>query len=304
MRPNGGEKLKQQLKIALGRDLLNKAVNDLTKIREFLTVIAKDRHRITDVQLTRAERLNLDTLRLVAIEPIYAELESYANNHFLGYEETMRRLATQKVSFARFGDGEFKVMLRPDGNHVFQDIVPEIQLELEQVLTHGSTSTTLVGMPTVIKDPFWSNVWANYYPQLKKLYPDEAKYGCTHVTRPVYFRRWKQSAVEAWRKVWDGMDACVVTGSQSRFDLIPELFDTLNSAQFVYGANRNAYFDIDELENAALTANSDVVLISMGPTGTVLANRLAAKGQLALDIGHIAASYKNAFHDAARPEAQ
>src|SRR5699024_9170281 len=156
----------------------------------------------------------------------------------------------------------------------FQDIVPEIQLELEQVLTHGSTSTTLVGMPTVIKDPFWSNVWANYYPQLKKLYPDEAKYGCTHVTRPVYFRRWKQSAVDAWRKVWDGMDACVVTGSQSRFDLIPELFDTLNSAQFVYGANRNAYFDIDELENATLTANSDVVLISMGPTGTVLANRL------------------------------
>lgn len=256
----------------------------------------------SDDSVPRSVRLNLDTLRLLAVEPIYSELRSFMSEHCLDFTTTMERLARQDTSFARFGDGEFKVMLRADGNHKFQDVVPGIQSELKAVIVNDLGERMLVGLPHLFNNPFWSNIWANYYPQLRPMFSTETSYACAHVTRPVYFRVWGGQAVTAWRKVWDGMRAVVVTGREAKFDLIPELFDNLDGAEFVRGPNTNAYAELDELERNARAADADVVLISLGPSGTVLARRLASKGVLALDVGHISASYKNVFSGEARPE--
>lgn len=267
--------------------------NDLRGLRK---------HIGSDDSIPRSVRLNLDTLRLLAVEPIYSDLRSFMSEHCLDFAATMERLAKQNTSFARFGDGEFKVMLRADGNHKFQDVVPGIQNDLEAVMANDLGEHMMVGLPHLFNNPFWSNIWANYYPQLRPMFSTSTSYACAHVTRPVYFRVWGGQAVTSWRKVWDGMKAVVVTGREAKFDLIPELFDNLDGAQFVRGPNTNAYAELDELEHAARVAEADVVLISLGPAGTVLAHRLALRGVLALDIGHISASYKNVFAGASRPE--
>jgi hypothetical protein len=265
--------------------------------------VAKLRKHIgTDDSIPRSVRLNLDTLRLLAVEPIYSDLRSFMSEHCLDFSSTMRRLARQDTSFARFGDGEFKVMLRADGNHKFQDVVPGIQSDLRAVMANDLGDRMLVGLPHLFNNPFWSNIWANYYPQLRPMFSTATSYACAHVTRPVYFQIWRGEAVTSWRKVWDGMKAVVVTGQEAKFDLVPELFDNLDGAEFVRGPNSNAYTELDRLEQGATAVEADVVLISLGPSGTILAHRLASKGVLALDIGHISASYKNVFAGASRPE--
>ena len=255
----------------------------------------------TDESVPRSVRLNLDTLRLVAVEPIYAELRTFMSDHCLDFQATMERLAKQDIGFTRFGDGEFKVMLRVDGNHKFQTVVPELQNELIGIFAN-SHENLLVGLPHLFNNPFWSNIWANYYPQLKPLFGTSLSYACAHVTRPIYFRNWGERAVTAWKRVWDGMNAVIVTGRESKFDLIPELFDNLNGAEFVKGPNVNAYYELDALEEEAAARDADVVFTSLGPSGTVLASRLAARGIHALDLGHISASYKNVFTGEKRPE--
>lgn len=266
---------------------------DLSKLRK---------HIGSDDSIPRSVRLNLDTLRLLAVEPIYSELRSFMSEHCLDFNGTMERLARQDTSLARFGDGEFKVMLRADGNHKFQDVVPGIQRDLKAVIANDLGERMLVGLPHLFNNPFWSNIWASYYPQLRSMFGTDTSYACAHVTRPVYFRIWGGQAVAAWRKVWDGMKAVVVTGREAKFDLVPELFDNLDGVEFVRGPNTNAYADLDDLERRARAAKADVVLISLGPAGTVLAHRLARNGVLALDIGHISASYKHVFAGDSRPE--
>ena len=46
-----------------------------------------------------------------------------------------------------------------------------------------------------------------------------------------------------------------------------------------------------------------LVLLSLGPTATVLAHMIAAKGIQALDIGHLSASYSFVYANGALPEA-
>src|SRR5699024_5712971 len=267
--------------------------HELSKLRKFVG---------SDDSIPRSVRLNLDTLRLLAVEPIYSDLRAFMSAHCLDFTATMQRLARQDTSLARFGDGELKVMLRADGNHKFQDVVPGIQEALKEVIANDLGDRLLVGLPHLFNNPFWSNIWANYYPQLRPMFGTTTSYACAHVTRPVYFHIWGSQAVDAWRRVWDGMKAVVVTGQEAKFDLVPELFDNLDGAEFVRGPNTNAYAELDELERRARSAAADVVLISLGPAGTVLAHRLARSGLLALDIGHISASYKNVFAGESRPE--
>lgn len=285
--------------VAEGQD--NEVLSALGELQGEISGLRK--HIGSDDSLPRSVRLNLDTLRLMAVEPIYADLRSFMHEHCLDFTGTMERLGQQDIGLARFGDGEFKVMLRADGNHKFQDVVTGLQDEMRDVIANDLGDRLLVGLPHLFNNPFWSNIWANYYPELRQMFGTESSYGCAHVTRPVYFQLCGGQAVTAWRKVWDGMNAVVVTGQDAKFDLVPELFDNLNGAEFIRGPNTNAYVELNKLEQAAVATKANVVLISLGPAGTVLAHRLARAGVHALDIGHISASYKNVFHGGKRPEA-
>ncbi|MDR2870426.1 MAG: GT-D fold domain-containing protein, partial [Deferribacteraceae bacterium] len=65
----------------------------------------------------------------------------------------------------------------------------------------------------------------------------------------------------------------------------------------------NAWDEYDTIFEAAKKYSTDwLVLISAGPTATVLAYDLYKVGYQALDIGHIAASLKEVYDGAPIPE--
>lgn len=250
----------------------------------------------------RNHRRIIEAIRMVATSETVHDVVRTVAPLQLDFLSTMDDLATSGRSFARYGDGEFRLALRPEFNLGFQLNRPEMGSELREVFASGSSEQLLVGFPFPYRDAHWSGVWSELWPGLRELVGDDAVYGTSHVTRPTFFGQYGDEAVDAWRRVWDRQRVCVIAGSGSRFEMIPELFDNVLTVTTIDAPAENAYTQIDRLEEEALESTADVHLLALGPTGTLLAARLAARGRRALDIGHLSASYRTVFAGSARPE--
>ena len=109
--------------------------------------------------------------------------------------------------------------------------------------------------------------------------------------------------MQLWRDVWEAKEVVIVTGENSRFVLEPALFDNVKSVDFIYSTPIDAYSDLPRLMPLLEAQDPDkLFLIALGPTGTLLAAKLAQAGRWAIDIGHISESYANVFEGGAWPE--
>jgi hypothetical protein len=94
------------------------------------------------------------------------------------------------------------------------------------------------------------------------------------------------------RKIWDQKNVVVVCGENSFKKVSPELVDNALSVSYVKGPSKNAFEKYDELiARVSQNSTSSVVLISLGPTATVMAHDLYKMGYQAIDIGHAFKDY-------------
>lgn len=243
-------------------------------------------------------------VQLALTQDTLLEVEEFHRDCVLDIETTLHTLADRRMSFARFGDGEFRAMLNLDYDLRFQDNSAEMQRSLRDVLTLNGydRDALMLGFPMVYRTPHWQKVWSDVWPRLSPLLDRDAVYGCAHASRPIAFRRHGRDAVRLWRNIWDGRDVCVITGEGSRFTMHPDLFASVRSADFIYSTPKNAYVDVGRLVDVAAGRDHDLFLISLGPAGTILAAELARRGQWAMDIGHLSASYEQVMEGAVSPE--
>ena len=232
-------------------------------------------------------------------------VREFQRERVLGPLETVEALRDERMSFTRFGDGEFRLMFRPAARLRFQDNSPQIAAELREALESTARGKgLLLGLPQVPESVHWASVWMNYWEEIEPIIRGIDCIGNSHVTRPPFFRQFGQDGVNAWRSVWDGLSATIVCGRGSRFELIDPLFDNLGAANFLYSRATNAYSDLRRVEcEIADMSGNDIALISLGPAGTVLAHTLNRMGIWAIDIGHISSSFSNVFDGLPRPEA-
>ena len=153
----------------------------------------------------------------------------------------------------------------------------------------------LLGFPDLSKGPYWSDVWANAWPDLRPITRTDLTYANTHVTRPRFFHRLGRRGVDLWRQVWADKAVCVVSGTGSRFEPIADLFDSAAGLTREEAPPIDAYAEVDALERRLLRGSADIVVLSLGPTATVLAARLTRRGRRAIDIGHLVSSYQTVF---------
>ncbi|MDJ0313885.1 GT-D fold domain-containing glycosyltransferase [Arthrobacter sp. H35-D1] len=251
----------------------------------------------------QTNRRTQEVLRLAATSPILDDVQRFARQHQLGFIETIKSIRNNKLSFTRFGDGEMRIMLRPEYKLAFQKNSPALAAALEDVIS-TTAEKLLIGFPHVYRDVHWSGVWADVWGQMKPLIAGHAEMGNAHVTRPIFFQLTGQEGVRAWRSVWEGLSIKVVAGKDSRFEATPELFNSAARITFEYSLPTEAFSDIPRLMDILSNDDSDLILISLGPAGTVLTAKLAAIGKRAIDIGHISDSYKNVFSNGAWPESK
>ena len=243
-------------------------------------------------------------VQLALTQDTLLDVERFHADCVLDVESTLRRIAERRMSFARFGDGEFRAMLNPDYTLRFQENSDAMRTDLRNVLTLNGYDPAhlMLGFPVLYRTPHWQKVWSDVWPRLSTVLNRDLQYGCAHASRPVAFRRLGPEAVRLWRDIWDGRDVCVITGEGSRFTMHPHLFDCVRSVDHLYSTPTDAYVDVGRLVEAAAEREHELFLVSLGPAGTILAAELARRGRWAIDIGHLSASYEQVFEGSVSPE--
>jgi len=198
--------------------------------------------------------------------------------HVIGEADTMDLVLAGR-SIARYGDGEFKMA---EGNSIkSQDGHPVLALRLREIL-HRS-GECLVGIPNIHsatpKAVFWSQ-----FLQRSRLLADR-QYVSAFISRPDS-APWIDTPAY-WAKVsalWAGRDITLVRGSSK--SLTAEVLVDAGAGHVteVLAPRQHAWAAYDDLLERIGTPER--ALLCLGPTATVLAVDLCARGVHAIDFGH------------------
>ena len=219
-------------------------------------------------------------------------------------EETIQKIISENLSVARFGDGEFKWILRVEQDS-FQEDDANLTKRLEQILK-ADCQNCLVCVPR-----FFSND-KNYSRTVRKYWHNFIRWhGCRIATflsdrkiyGDAYFTRWYRGnnskktdyskIVKQLRMIWDKRDIVIIEGELTRFGVGNSLLDNAKSVERIVAPSKNAFSYHDEiLEYAKRNCKNKLVLIALGPTATVLAYDLSQFGTQAIDIGHLDIEYE------------
>ena len=224
---------------------------------------------------------------------------------------TLAALVNHRASLCRFGDGEFDIMLMIDKEKdKYQKGSHELSRRLIQILATPSENRLLVAIPPITPEifhldkrikslPFWKWYYASRF-NLIEPYLTANYYFNAMVSRyPVFF----ENELSEIKKIWEGRDVLFIYGKGSRFSMDPRLFSNVSSVSVEYCLPTNAFDEYDDLlQRASTYAKHYLVLISAGPTATVLAYDLHHLGFQAIDLGHLPASYQQYMGEIASPE--
>ena len=217
--------------------------------------------------------------------------------------KTLSHLAEKRLSLSRFGDGELRMMLNSRSSTQFQESRPRLMRALRELFSeHLTASEWMLAVPPILEAPVWAHFYRDYGPSLHSLYKEQSLLGNSFCSRGLLFALHGEAGVSAWSELWAGERALVVTGRGSRFEVVPQLFGSLKSMDFLFASPVNAYSSLPELVgHVTSSSNFSIVLIALGPAGSVLAAELAKRGVWSIDIGHLSNSYQAVFEKGPRP---
>src|SRR6185369_1950090 len=192
--------------------------------------------------------------------------------------ETLQRVLAG-ASLARYGDGEFKHCA--DQRNVSQSYNAALSVRLRAILQESGSC--MVGIPNIHSATPKAEFWHQFRGAARWL--SALPYASSFVTRPDS-APWIDTP-DYWAQVeslWLGRDVTLVRGSSKGLTS-----DDLMGAGVVteiIAARQHAFADYDAL--LARIGRPRVALLCLGPTATVLAVDLCARGVHAIDLGHIA----------------
>ncbi len=233
------------------------------------------------------------------------------------FDESVDLIIKNQSSLARFGDGEFSLMLNGEFMRTrnlslrFQDANSELKRRLTEIIKSDEAeklniriaiSSAIVNYE--IEDyteeawHFWRNFLVENRYKIYRLLNKNYLYSDTLITR--FYMDYKDKSqqkilhkVKKLKEIWNGMDLLIVEGTGSRLGLNNDLFDNVASIKRIACPDKNAFDRYAQILNATQRFGvKKLILIALGPTATVLAFDLAKEGFRALDLGHIDIEYE------------
>lgn len=216
--------------------------------------------------------------------------------------ETIDRILSEGASVSRFGDGEIAII---NGQQLgFQNSDKKLAHRLDQVLR--SKSDMMICIPDIYtvssirKLTFDSKIfWLNELLHNRHIWysiPKDTVYYDACITRPYIRIRDKNHSrllFEKLKEVWRGRDVVIVEGKQSRLGVGNDLFDDCHRVSRILCPPKNAFAAYEAILDACTQLPKDVLLLlSLGPTASVLAYDLNELGYQAFDLGHIDLEYE------------
>jgi len=219
-------------------------------------------------------------------------------------EESIDKIAKDRCSVSRFGDGEVLLTL-PYKNIGFQHGSVPLSEKLTEVLT-SNLPNHIVCLSDTFRDlkrynrrtrRFWTCHFYLYDFLWARCLDPNKRYYNTFVSR-LYSDFADKSKCGYWfkdvRRIWDGRDIIFIEGEKSRLGVGNDLFDNAKSIRRILGPASDGferYNDLIELAKKFGTKDT-LFLLALGPTATCLAYDLAKLGYQAIDIGHIDIEYE------------
>lgn len=226
---------------------------------------------------------------------------------FCEVENTIGCIVSEKKSMARFGDGEFAIILNREDTK-FQHLDEQLADRLKEVI-QSNDDGILIGVADIYgslekyseKDKRWIRGYLTdevrnghmKYLDISKKYHD------ARITRPYALVRDNTTRAPEKRflelkKIWENRDVIFVEGSLTRMGVGNDLFDNAKRIRRIEAPPVNAFDKYDSILEATLkVAEEDsLFLIALGPTAGVLAYDLYKAGYQAVDIGHLDLEYE------------
>lgn len=190
-------------------------------------------------------------------------------------------LVAKGFSLARFGDGEMK--MAQGFGYVREPGGPKLAAELLRTLRTPHVRC-LVGVPTFDPEGPKYNNWLRHKPRFETLLQPKHPYYSAFVSRPdsapwINCQEYGKLVQSVWADKF-AVVVCENTGSMLR-----TVSKAAGHVKHVACPRREAYAEIDRIEDKVRAARPDVVIMAAGPTATCLANRLAADYIHAVDLG-------------------
>lgn len=225
-------------------------------------------------------------------------------------QQTIEYIEQQHCSIARFGDGEFDMILSPDKCIGFQNNSQMLVKRLKEVL--GSQDPNLLVCIPYTLNNLWGRTqfsrnfwfyWCQRDNQRKRVndlihsyHGADKIYGDAQISRPYIAWKTKKNAdimFPRLKGLWAGKDIIIVEGVKTRLGVGNDLFTGAKSIKRILGPATNAFDHLDEiLAKIEEVHTNELIIMALGPTATILAAELSAKGIQAIDIGHVDIEYE------------
>ena len=237
--------------------------------------------------------------------------------HILNFYDSIDLMVAKKSSLARFGDGEFTLMLNREFFYKknislrFQKADPKLKKRMKDILKDKDVSkfNLELAIPGFLNDldeaslvpetyHFWTNYLYNLQYKITGLLRKDHTYVDSLISRFYMDEKDKekkriQKKVDKLKELWEGESLLIIEGEGSRLGFNNDLFDNAQGIQRILCPNNDAFDYYDEILQAALKyGKNKMIIIALGPTATVLAYDLAKSGLRALDLGHIDIEYQ------------
>ncbi len=220
--------------------------------------------------------------------------------------ETLNEIIEYNKSISRFGDGEYFIIY---GNGIkFQEYNITLAKRLFEIIRNNNEDKNLlVGIYFPYKKKelnlyreseiqYWTKFFKYDRIKLLRILDLNKTYYSSDITR--FYHKYKNKShipdyIKKLKKIWEKRDILIVEGEKTRMGIGNDLFNNSKSIKRIICPAKHAFRVYDKILNAVLTVDKNIlVLISLGPTATVLACDLSKLGYQALDIGHMDIQYE------------
>lgn len=216
--------------------------------------------------------------------------------------ETIDYIIDHNCSVSRYGDAEIKLAAGTDV--CYQDASSPVISKLQQVLS-SDEKHLLVCLPNVFESLshmteddglYWKKHLARYRKYWYNYTLKNKRYGNAFISRVYMCFNEKEKAQDyfnALKRIWNGRDIVLVEGEKSRLGFGNDLFDNAHSIRRILGPSAFAFSRYEELlAEARKLEKSALIILAMGPVGSVMPYDLLDDGYQAVDLGNIDTEYE------------
>ena len=227
-------------------------------------------------------------------------------------EDSLRHLIATKKSLARFGDGEFNIIL---GDEIgFQNKNIDLASRLKIILSSPSASC-IIGIPNVFNGltqfrrggrNFWLYKIVKEWAKWNKLFIKDYEYADALISRfflDIKDKEQSEKILNLWQTLWKNREVVIIEGEGTKMGVGNDLFKDCLKINRIICPSSNAFDKYSEILQEALKIDKGrLILIALGPTASVLAYDLGIKGYQAIDTGHLDLEYNWMLQGAVRKE--